>query len=236
MSMDASDLTWRYCWAELPADEILALLREFATQSTRAASGFLDTHQWVPLAGEDDVLIDGGHPAAQYRRASLAPAQPELHHFTAGRSELPDGVRTARQLRRWLYSAGAPDGALGDIIVDDTVSVIGSPAGSLDRILPALQEAANWSLPAASPRRTTAASGRADAVLTALFNVSRGEAQTAIEYGFVFRNFKPLAKRTQQLAAGDQIIYRTKGRSELISLDTNPRSGRVWVEFRSYPS
>jgi RNA-binding protein YlmH len=84
--------------------------------------------------------------------------------------------------------------------------------------------------------RTTAASRRADAQLTALFKVSRGEAQIAIEYGFVYRNFRPLTKRTQSLSIGDQIVYRTKGRAEIVGLETNPRSGRVWVEFLSFPA
>jgi RNA-binding protein YlmH len=69
-----------------------------------------------------------------------------------------------------------------------------------------------------------------------VFNVSRGEAQTAIKHGFVFVNFQPLSKRTQTLAPGQQLVFRTKGRAALASIELNPRSGRVWVEYYVYPS
>ena len=235
--MEANDPALRYCWTELSADEVLTLLRDFAAvDPDTAATGFLDTHQWLPLVGVDSAIVEGGHPDAQYRRAGLAPCQPGLQYFTTEIGELPESVRTARQLRSWLYSAGVPDGAIGDIVVGDFIGCFAVPDAQVDRVLPALRHADSVTLPAAATTRTTAASRRADAVLTALFKVSRGEAQVAIEYGFVYRNFRPLAKRTQTLAAGDQIVYRTKGRAEIVGLETNPRSGRVWVEFLSFPA
>ncbi|GEM_PF-2866866 len=235
--MDTSDPALGYCWTELSADEVLSLLHDFAAANPNTcATGFLDTHQWSPLSAIEGATITGGHPAAQYRRVGLAPCQPGLQYFTADRGELPEHVRNARQLRSWLYSSGVPDGAVGDILVSDSVSCFAAPNAEIDRLLPALRVAEFVALPAPPTSRTTAASRRADALLTALFKVSRGEAQVAIEYGFVFRNFQPLGKRTQALTAGDQIVYRTKGRAEIVSLETNPRSGRVWVEFVSFPA
>lgn len=215
---------------------MLALLRTIDRTTPGAAStGFLDTHQWVPLTSQPGVTIAGGHPDAQYRRAALSRSQPQLLSFSLRRVDLPDGVHTARLLRRWLYRAGLPDGALGDIIVADSALIIAAPDAGLEHAVPGAVRSDTIELPAVPISRTTAAGPRADAVLTALFKVSRGEAQTAIKYGFVFRNCAPLTKRTTALGAGDQVVYRTKGRAEIVSIETNPRSGRVWVEFRSFP-
>ena len=122
--MEANDPALRYCWTELSADEVLTLLRDFAAvDPDTAATGFLDTHQWLPLVGVDRAIVEGGHPDAQYRRAGLAPCQPGLHYFTIKIGELPESVRTARQLRSWLYSAGVPDGAIGDIVAQTAEGV-----------------------------------------------------------------------------------------------------------------
>ena len=50
------------------------------------------------------------------------------------------------------------------------------------------------------------------------------------------RPIVPQEERAQLLAAGDQLVYRTKGRAMLLSLEENPRSKRTWVEYRLYPS
>lgn len=201
----------------------------------KAVTGFLDTHQWSSLAGDLQLQLEGGHPQAQFRRAGLG-VLPQVRHFHVPRGALPEGARTARQLRGWLYRGGLPDGAVGDIVVGEHVAMaveedvepaeFGLPA----RLVP------GWQPPVMEPSRVTAAGPRIDAVVAALFKVSRGEAQTAIQYGFIFCDFRRVEKQTQQVLAGAQLVYRTKGRAEVLALNENTKSGRLWVEFRLYPA
>lgn len=227
-----------YCWTELPAGDIETRLQQLARQGDgTAVTGFLDTHQWSPLLEMPGITVSGGHPAAQFRRAALGAAEIGTVLFRIASQQLPPGIHTARQLRSWLYRTDLPDGCIGDIICtrDHTVLVtepgiepleVGLPAGLLHA----------WQEPPVEVQRATAAGTRIDAMAAILFRVSRGEARTAVEHGFIFRGFAPVTKRTAQVQAGDQLVFRTKGRTEIIALDTNPRSGRQWVEYRSYPA
>lgn len=234
--MQAEDAGPYICWDELSADEALLLLRRSAAEHDgQSVSGFLDTHQWVPLANAPGIRLDGGHPRAQFRRAAINLDVVPLRVSRLALAQLPNGVRTARQLRGWLYRNGAPDSTLGDIVVADEVALVADPQLDFARLELAAAKLNDWPEPRAGIKRTTAAGPRADAVVSALFSVSRGEAQTAIKHGFVFVDFHPLAKRTQMLAAGQEIVFRTKGRASIVQIELNPRSGRVWVEYRHYP-
>ncbi len=225
-----------FVWAELPWREVQTQLAHLAqTGGGAAATGFLDTHQWSYLQGDPQLHFAGGHAQAQFRRVGLG-QPPPVRHFRIERDALPAGVRTARQLRAWLYRAGLPDSAVGDIalgeyavlVVEDDIEP--AELGLAARLLPGWQPAA---MPAA---RVTAAGSRADAIVAALFKVSRGEAQTAIKYGFVFCDFHQVEKQTHSVPAGAQLVYRTKGRAELVAQNENTKSGRLWVEFKLYPA
>jgi hypothetical protein len=223
-------------WAELPYQDVLAHLQRTAGGSgAPGASGFLDTHQWAPGLRDARCQLNGGHPAAQFRRLSLG-AAPPVRCFALERTALPEGVRTARQLRAWLYRNGLPDGAVGDIVIGEyTMLAVEEDIELLELGLQA-QLVAAWDPPAVPVTRVTAAGPRADAVTAAVFKLSRGEAQTAIRYGFVFCDFAPVAKQTQACPPGAQLVFRTKGRVELVSLSENTKSGRLWVEYRAYPA
>ena len=100
-------------WSELPPQDVLRILRELAARDGQAQSGFLDTHQWAPLAGEGiSISLSGGHPQAQFRRAGIG-LQPQVAITCL--PGLPPAVNSLRMLRGWLYRNGAPDGSLGDI-------------------------------------------------------------------------------------------------------------------------
>lgn len=220
-------------WSNLAPDEVLLALRGL---SEGAASGFLDTHQFSVLLDNPELRLNGGHPAAQYRRASLE-AQPALIMWTCRRSDLPEGLGSARAIRQAWRSAGEAAWAVGDIIVGSESCWLASlPEAPVRGLIPAFEPGDTATeLPGVQPERLTAASLRADAVIASLFKVSRGEAQTAIEYGFVFRNFRPLSQRTTQIRQGDELVYRTKGRIQIAEMEENSRSGRNWLSFRRFP-
>jgi hypothetical protein len=225
-----------FVWAELPWREVQAQLARMAqAPSGPTATGFLDTHQWCYLRDDPQLVCAGGHPQAQFRRVGIGHAPP-VRHFRVERSALPEGVRTARQLRSWLYRAGLPDSAVGDIALGEYAVLVVEEDVELAELGLAARLAPDWQPALAPPARVTAAGARADAVVAALFKVSRGEAQTAIKYGFVFCDFHEVEKQTHNVPAGAQLVYRTKGRADILALDQNTKSGRLWVEFRLYPA
>lgn len=225
-----------FVWSELSPEEVLTLLQQCAAKAGHdTASGFIDTHQWSQFQDHPGYTLAGGHEHAQYRRLAPLGTPIEVKLLRIEREALPEPVHTPRQLRAWLYRAGIPDGALGDIIVGDFVLLAAEPDVEPAEVGLAANLASHWSPPAAPQERVTAASARVDAIVAALFNVSRAEAQKAIRHDFVFVNFRPVGKRTQSLAAGDQLVFRSKGRVQLDELDLNRRSGRLWVSFRRYP-
>lgn len=234
--MDNKNTQSQYCWDELSPEEVLALLQQLAGQGQQAISGFVDTHQWAHLSAMPGVFVEGGYEQAQFRRVSLECELLPVRYLRLEASQLPDNLHTAKQLRAWLYRNGMPNGTLGDIIVGNYAAlVVDSRIETSAMGLPFSTPKA-WHSPEVQPKRSTAASRRADAVIATAFGISRGEAQTAIEYGFVFAGFQPLLKRTREISTGEQLVYRTKGRAAILDLETNPRSGRVWVSYKYFPS
>jgi hypothetical protein len=225
-----------FIWGALPWRDVLArLTRQADEHGGQAVTSFLDTHQWCYLRQDARLCIDGGHPQAQFRRITIG-AAPEVRYFRAESGALPEGVRTAKQLRAWLYRSGLPDGAAGDIVLGAYALLAVEDGIEPAELGLAAKLVSAWQPPDIPAVRVTAAGLRADAITAAVFKVSRGEAQTAIKYGFVFCDFKQVEKQTQALHPGAQLVYRTKGRAEIAALSENTKSGRLWVEYKLYPS
>jgi hypothetical protein len=227
--------TTRLNWDELEPGDAGKLLRQQLDSGGEAVSGFLDCHQWIPLAESSTFQTEGGHPDA-HLRVAYAGTPPQLEFWEFISTSLPQNTRTVRGLRQLLKSNGMQPSQAGDIAASaGKLHIISLPAAAdVLMKLDAVRSSA-W-LPEPLPtQRRTAASQRLDAVASALFNVSRSEAQTAIDYGFTYINFSVATKRSANLRGGDQLIYRTKGRVELVGFELNKRSKRYWVDFRIFP-
>jgi RNA-binding protein YlmH len=129
---------------------------------------------------------------------------------------------------------------VGDVIVGAQECAIYTAGLELDAALPGAEpivetQPADFPARLVPVERLSCASTRADAIMALVFKVGRAEAQTAIEFGFAFLDFNPLTNRSARLKAGDQLVYRSKGRVEIVALEENARSGRMWVEFRRFP-
>ena len=215
-------------WAELGADDILLQLR----LNPGASSGFVDTHQWSQLR-RSECHINGGHANAQLRRVALQP-EPDVACWRVDRAHVPTELANSRQLRAYVYRHGVEDGALGDILVGDHIALATAPDVDMANLLPGAELTATWDEPAVTLERATVSALRLDAAVASLFRVSRGEGQTAIEYGFIFQNFEPVKKRTATIAQGDQLVFRTKGRVEIVECDATTKSGRIAVSFKRF--
>lgn len=148
----------------------------------------------------------------------------------------PDADLVARGLRAKLANVAGGQSRIGDLLLLPAPCIACLPEAT-----PTLQ-AAGWQVLPQWPDdhppvlKATIAAPRLDAAVAGAFRLSRGEAQTAIEYGFVFHNFRLAQRRNLECRAGDQLVFTGKGRAELVSLEQPTRAGRLWLEFRIYPA
>ena len=220
-------------WAELEADEVARCVRRgLAGELGFLPTGFLDTHQWLELQTLPGILLAGGFEQAQFRLAHAETADSGIQFAIIDPATLPGNARTVAGLRTLLRTSPMPDAAVGDIYLDDRFVLAvcsGLTLESYDL------DADYASLPPAlalREERLTAASLRADAVVSAAFRVSRAEAQKAIQYGFVYCDFAAIGKRSQDLPVGARLVYRTRGSLDIVDAGINPRSGRSWLMIR----
>lgn len=221
-------------WSELTGAEALAALQQLAHEDRQPVSGFLDTHQYASILELPELVVSGGFPAAQFRCIGLH-VTPPLAYWTLRPEAATVELRSVRQLRGLLNRELRPD-TVGDIAWGAHVALVTDAETDLRSVLPTAQPVDDWTPPVAAVERATAAATRVDSIVASLFRVSRAEAQTAVEYGFVFLNWRQVARRTETVKLGDQLVFRTKGRIELVSVGTNQRSGRCMLEFHRYPA
>jgi hypothetical protein len=221
-------------WRELDAEEVeLCVRKGLAGEAGLLPTGFLDTHQWLPLQDLPGISISGGFERAQFRMACLVDDAAEVPHFALiDPAALPANCRTVNGLRNLLKGSSLPDSAIGDIYLDDRFVLAIARDLNLDEL--GIEAEYRGLAPELALReeRLTAASLRADAVISAAFRVSRAETQKAIQYGFVYSDFEPLHKRTQELKPGMRLVYRTRGSLDIMDSGINPRSGRSWLSIR----
>jgi hypothetical protein len=217
-------------WEHLSPEEIVELLS--GPIGGPEMSGFLDAHQWIQLVA-DGFNAWGGHADAQFRRVSRGPLAPESVALF-GRHAAPASsqrVETQR-IRGELRAIGLPPGSFGDLQTGAEIALASMPECRNNLLAAGWEEITVWPAMTTAPGRVTVPSLRLDAVVAGIFHVSRGEAQTALEYGFVSLNFALGPKRTVDCKAGDQIIFRGKGRAIVSTASAPTRSGRLWVEYQ----
>ncbi len=80
----------------------------------------------------------------------------------------------------------------------------------------------------------TAASERADAVLSAAFNISRAAAAEGVKAGKVFVNWAPLTSGSKRLSEGDVITLRGKGRVKLLEFSGKTKKDKLIIKFQKF--
>lgn len=80
----------------------------------------------------------------------------------------------------------------------------------------------------------TVASLRLDSVLASAFGLSRGKAAEAIGRGIVFVNHVEITKTDYQVAEGDKITLRGKGKAKLAEVGGRSRKDRQYITIERY--
>lgn len=83
-------------------------------------------------------------------------------------------------------------------------------------------------------RRDTVASLRLDAVVSAVFSLSRGKAEEAIIAGLVFCNDVKTLKSDAKVCEGDKIVLRGSGKAMITSVGGFSKKGRTVILFDRY--
>jgi hypothetical protein len=221
-------------WDELSAAEIVAALGSPGNPQP-ISTPFLDCHQWIPLVEQFGWQAAGGFPDSQWRCVYQAATAPSMRFWQLSGFTLGGTSQSGRGARRALGQR-LPAGSFGDLLYGTRFLTLAAlPQADACLIELGAQLLAEAPLIDYAVKRTTVPSPRLDAVAAAIFHVSREEAQTALEYGFVFMNFKEASKRSVLARATDIVVYRSKGRAVIAGCELNPRSKRYWLDYSVFP-
>ena len=191
------------------------------------------------LAKHTDAVAYGGYTGAERTMIGFGgdsfPITPISVAYNARFSTPP----THRDYLGAVLGLGLDRSKIGDICLVESGAVLYVSSEICEYITENLQQvgrttvttAANQIIAASSEntgqeKRVTVSSLRLDAVLSPALNLSRGKAATLIESDKVFVNWKP-AKKTYQLAPGDNVTVRGLGRITINTEDGRTKKERI---------
>ena len=82
--------------------------------------------------------------------------------------------------------------------------------------------------------KKSVASLRADAVIAAMFNLSRTDAAEAIKRGLVTLNYRELEATDKRLDEGDTLSLKGKGKAIIEKVGDFTKKGRLFIEIKKY--
>ncbi len=82
--------------------------------------------------------------------------------------------------------------------------------------------------------KKSVASLRADAVIAAMFNLSRSDASEALKRGLVSVNHRIFESCDKRLSEGDSVSLRGKGKAVIEKLGDLSKKGRLFIEIKKY--
>lgn len=146
-----------------------------------------------------------------------------------------------------LMALGITRETVGDILVEegravvfvhnDMAKFISSQITKIGNVGVTIAQGFTGDLPTCGQKQqftVTVASTRIDCVVSAICNLSRGDAAARIDDGLVFVNSVTCEKHTRTVTQGDIITVRQKGRFEIESCDTVSKRGRIILKYNKY--
>lgn len=91
-----------------------------------------------------------------------------------------------------------------------------------------------WKEPDIREKQINVASMRLDTVAAGVYGCSRSKAVAAIEAGLLFFNGRQILKADYILDAGDTLVWRSKGRVDIVETGNTTHKGRIWLTIRFY--
>ncbi len=227
--------------AELTADSVTG---DFYDPAERA----LLTAVFARRKGTARLHAFGGYPQAERMRAVFTPddEEPSVEDYRLQVLELRQRDPNSQLLHPAVMGAVLAQGIkrekIGDIIVGeglawiivdqslaDTVTLTSVGRDAVTCSMSSLTTIAEYA-PQVDCQTVTVASPRLDAVLAAVFHLSRSDAVGAIKRGLVKVNHQPETAASRNLKEGDLLSLRGKGRARLVRLAGETRKGRLRLE------
>ena len=183
-------------------------------------------------------------------RVDLAAAVPEADPLVLLRAvpTAADAGLSHRDYLGALMGLGISRSKIGDIIVDRSgadIIIMRELADYLllnylkvgrytlqTEILP-VQEI-RYTAPVTQDKQINVASLRLDTVAAGSFGCSRTKAAAAAESGVLFVNGRQITKTDHLLAAGDTLVWRGKGRIDIVEIGNKTHKGRIWLTISRY--
>ena len=130
-----------------------------------------------------------------------------------------------------------PDGAQV-VVVRELAEYLMAHYGKAGRVSLTVQVSPISVIDTAISRRSTVkftvSSPRLDNILTGVFHLSRKDAQEAVSRGLVFVNDVEASKPDRQLAGGEKLVLRGKGKAIYKGVDGTSKKGKVYVTLEKF--
>ncbi len=217
---------------------------------------FLDPrsiNELTPFFRHLNTSVFGGYVGSERNRIVLIPSDFEVSvrdYISSVRIIAPFMKRTLthRDYLGSILGLGIKRECIGDILVAEDqadVIVVPSMAGFIaDNLICVGRcpvKASHISLdeltPARGPRETgtvTVPSLRLDAVISAIFSLSRGRAEKLITQGSVKLNHRSCLDKSSSVNVGDNISVKGFGRAMISNTGGKSRKGRIYIDIDKY--
>jgi RNA-binding protein YlmH len=243
-------------------DQLAAHMDDLARRASKtgmAFSKFLTPAEKQPVgqhfAGRQDVLLklDGGYIGAEREIAVFTHPEFGIYHTDDCLSALKLKYRlqdpvSHRDVLGSLMALGIERAVIGDILCESGQTAVICLKSMADYLTEHLQKIGRVGVEVSAMtfsdlpekheeltvKTATVASLRLDAVLCAIFRISRGRASELIATQKIRLNHMPATDPSKQLQEGALLSVKGMGRALLISKDGFSKKGRIFIKFGLY--
>ena len=238
-------------------DDEKLLKKRFAELSSRALSRNIRTFSdFLTMAEQDDLLslrllptpaLYGGYPGAERRLAAFGEEEiadsfpvPAVWIFISPLSLKFAEKLTQRDFLGALMSLGVKRETMGDIVVTENGAWLYCLDTVSEHILRELTQVRKTPVrceiktppeellsPEKQEREVVIAAPRADALISAVYNLSRSEAKELFSKGLVFVNSRLLENGAKDLSEGDTVSVRGHGRFTYLGTVRETKKGKL---------
>ena len=203
------------------------------------------------ISQSKNAMMFGGFDGAERKMLGVFPEWEEMDSasfpISIIRFEVPKfRVLTHRDYLGTLMSLGIDRSKTGDILTDDSGAYVIVESGISEYILNNMNKIANAGVrgrvitdftppkPKTQEKNCVAASERLDAVIAAVYGVSRAQSERLVKDGAVKVNHREMLSGSASLSAGDLVSVRGMGRFTFKSMGGATMKGRLHITVLKY--
>ncbi len=205
------------------------------------------------ISRSENAMLFGGYNGAERKMLGVFPEWEEKDGasfpITVIRFDAPKfRTLTHRDYLGTLMSLGIERNKTGDILTDDTGAYVMVESGISDYILNNINKIANTGVkgrvisaadfvppkPETQEKQCVAASERLDAVIAAVYGISRAQSEKLVKGGAVKVNHRETLSGSALLNEGDLVSVRGMGRFTFKSADGATMKGRLHITVLKY--